>query len=46
MHKPLTPTNRQRLRDYIREVGTEKKPELLGLLTEIDSDTAHAGPNS
>lgn len=38
MHKPLTPTNRQRLRDYIREVGTEKKPELLRLLTEIDSD--------
>jgi hypothetical protein len=38
MHKPLTPTERRRLRDYIRQVGTEKKPELLKLLSEIDGD--------
>jgi hypothetical protein len=38
MHTSLTQTKRQRLRDYIREVGTEKKPELLKLLPEIDGD--------
>jgi hypothetical protein len=38
MHTHMTPTKRQRLRDYIREVGTEKKPELLKLLSEIDGD--------
>jgi hypothetical protein len=38
MHEPLTQPQRRRLRDYIRQVGTEKKPELLKLLAEIDGD--------
>jgi hypothetical protein len=38
MHELLTPTRRRRLRDYIRDVGTAKKPELLKLLSEIDGD--------
>ena len=38
MHKPLTPTKRQRLRDYIRQVAGAKKPELVTLLPEIDGD--------
>ena len=38
MHQPLSPTKRQRLRDYIRQVATAKKPDLLKLLTEIDGD--------
>jgi hypothetical protein len=38
MHKPLTPTKRRRLHDYIRQVGNEKKPEILKLLPEIDGD--------
>jgi hypothetical protein len=38
MHQSLNPKKRQRLRDYIRQVGTEKKSELLKLLPEIDGD--------
>jgi hypothetical protein len=38
MHRPLNPKRRRRLRDYIRQVADDKKPELLKLLSEIDGD--------